>query len=221
MSTEKSFNLDSPLDRRIHRPVARTLARSLVTSGITPNQLTLLTLAPALFAAYCFYHAAFLYAWAGAACFYAWSVLDHADGELARIKSSTSSFGQKLDDAMDVVNSVVMLCGLFYGFVRLWNATDAALMRKIFWPGLFLNTAADILCLQARRSTCEGRAQLQNALNRLRGRDCFYFLIFLVISAYALPSWPWRSFVMAIFLGGLFVSSALALWGARVIRDNA
>ena len=84
--------------------------RPLIATPITPNQITTFSLAIGLFAALLFVQGG----WAlhvGAACFVLSFWLDHADGELARMSGSTSSFGHYYDLAA----GGAVLMALFFG----------------------------------------------------------------------------------------------------------
>lgn len=82
-----------PWDQRM----ARVLVRPLVNSPVTPNQLTLVTLAVALIGAGLLAKGSVLYANWGAGLFVLARFMDHFDGELARQKGMTSRLGYYLD----------------------------------------------------------------------------------------------------------------------------
>lgn len=82
-----------PWDQRI----ARVLVKPLVNSPITPNQLTVVTLAVALFGAGLLAEGSVAYADWGAGVFVLARFMDHFDGELARQKGMTSRLGYYLD----------------------------------------------------------------------------------------------------------------------------
>jgi archaetidylinositol phosphate synthase len=82
-----------PWDQRI----ARILVRPLARTPITPNQLTLLTMALALAGAGLFTIGDPVARNWGAGLFVLARFLDHFDGELARLKNMTSKLGYYLD----------------------------------------------------------------------------------------------------------------------------
>jgi archaetidylinositol phosphate synthase len=84
---------NSPWDQRI----ARVLVKPLVNSPITPNQLTVVTLAVALVGAGLLAEGSTTYANWGAGVFVLARFMDHFDGELARQKGMTSRLGYYLD----------------------------------------------------------------------------------------------------------------------------
>jgi phosphatidylglycerophosphate synthase len=82
-----------PWDQRI----ARVLVKPLVNTPVTPNQLTLFTLAFALLGAGLLAVGDAAYADWGAGVFVLARFMDHFDGELARQKGMTSRLGYYLD----------------------------------------------------------------------------------------------------------------------------
>jgi archaetidylinositol phosphate synthase len=95
--------------------VARILVRPLTGTSIRPNHVTTLRLVLGLAAA-----AAFAaggpgwQAWGGV-IFLVSMVLDRADGELARLKGATSTWGHKYDLVSDAVCNVLAFVGLGVG----------------------------------------------------------------------------------------------------------
>lgn len=103
--------LDFPA-RFLHPWPENVLARLLSRTGITPNQVTVLTGAVGLVAAYLFAVKAF--GWGLAIAFLA-NVLDGVDGKLARIKLLNSRFGDRLDHVLDVSFEFAWYVGLGWG----------------------------------------------------------------------------------------------------------
>ncbi|MGH7390595.1 MAG: CDP-alcohol phosphatidyltransferase family protein, partial [Candidatus Rokuibacteriota bacterium] len=104
--------IDTRLDRAVHRRLSRPLSRLAVRFGFTPNQVTLASLAVGLAAAWCFWEATVARALAGLALYAAAVVLDHADGEVARLTLAESTFGQRLDVVVDTVVHVALVLAL-------------------------------------------------------------------------------------------------------------
>lgn len=102
--------IDPPWDQRL----ARWLMRPLVGTAVTPNQITTLSLAVGLLAAW-LYAAGGAAAHLGGACFMLSFLLDHADGELARMTGRTSAFGHYYDLAADAAVLVALFVGIGIG----------------------------------------------------------------------------------------------------------
>lgn len=110
----KSIEVEEPVDLYVHRPLAYVLARSLLHTPISPNLITLCSLGLGLYAAYLVvaptpHH----FQWAALCCFVS-TVLDCADGQLARLRKTSSIIGRMLDGTTDTVVTVALLGSATY-----------------------------------------------------------------------------------------------------------
>jgi len=107
----KPLEVEEPIDVWVHRPPAYVLARLLLPTPISPNVVTFGSIL-ASFAGGAAVFASF--PWhlplAGALIFCS-AVLDCCDGQLARLRKSSSAFGRMLDGAADTVGSTVVVVG--------------------------------------------------------------------------------------------------------------
>jgi phosphatidylglycerophosphate synthase len=102
---------DGFMARNVERPISLRIARRLASTGITPNQITLLSVGIGLGGALFFLSAHWLWQTIGALLFLAHSILDGCDGELARLRFQESRFGGIIDYWGDnVVHIVVFAC---------------------------------------------------------------------------------------------------------------
>ena len=105
-------------NRFVARPLAAVLVVPLARTGITPNQVTFLTLPVFLAGAVVL---ALLPSWgallAGAAIIELSYVLDCADGQLARLKGTSSPVGAHLDFLMDELKAFALVAAIA---IRLW-----------------------------------------------------------------------------------------------------
>jgi phosphatidylglycerophosphate synthase len=93
------------------RPAAKTIANYLKNTDFTPIHVTMAFVVSGLIAI------AFMlqgYFWAAAFFFIFKSILDAADGELARIKRTPSYTGRYLDSIADIILNLLILCGLWF-----------------------------------------------------------------------------------------------------------
>jgi len=88
--------------------------RPLVATRVTPNQITTLSLALGLLAAW-LYAAGGAAVHLGGACFMLAFLLDHADGELARMTGRTSTFGHYYDLAAGGAVLIALFVGIGIG----------------------------------------------------------------------------------------------------------
>lgn len=97
------------------RPAARIIANSLKETSFTPVQITFLFIISGLIAVACILYG---YYWAAAFFLILKSVLDAADGELARVKNTPSYTGRYFDSIADIILN-------FCIFLVLWHITDS------------------------------------------------------------------------------------------------
>jgi len=134
--------------------VAHVLVRPLRDTRITPNHITTLGLATGLAAATCFALGGGG-AHVGAALFVLSALLDHADGELARMTGKTSPFGEVYDRIADLVVKVSVFGGMGVGLRHGWLGPWASLL------GLVAGTAfVTIFLVRSELARRMGRAAL-------------------------------------------------------------
>jgi phosphatidylglycerophosphate synthase len=99
------------MSRRFERPISLAVSRRLANTSVTPNQMTLVSVAIGLFGALFFLSQRPAMQTAGALLFLLHSILDGCDGELARLKMLESRFGGVLDFWGDnVVHAAIFAC---------------------------------------------------------------------------------------------------------------
>lgn len=177
--------LGSPIDTRLdvlfHRRLSRPLSRLAVRWEITPNQVTLLSLAVGLAAAWCFGQPAPAWALAGLALYALAVVLDHVDGEVARLALAESSFGANLDVAVDTIIHTLLV--IVMGFTAEHVAGAGAALTGLVAA---LGVVASALLTRTSPPAAGGMAGILTALGN---RDGFYALLALfVVGLAVLPS---------------------------------
>jgi phosphatidylglycerophosphate synthase len=100
-----------PWDSRL----AGVLVRPLIDTGVHPNHVTTAGLATGLAAAALFAYGTRRAADWGALVFLVAAILDHADGELARMAGKTSAFGHAYDRTSDLVVKLSVFAGMGLG----------------------------------------------------------------------------------------------------------
>ncbi|MNF43361.1 CDP-alcohol phosphatidyltransferase [compost metagenome] len=93
------------------RPIAKLLANRLKNTRFTPIHVTLLFGVSGLLAIYCILNG--YYFWAGFFIILK-SIIDAADGELARIKNTPSYTGRYLDSVFDIILNFLILMSICY-----------------------------------------------------------------------------------------------------------
>jgi len=136
-------------NRFVARPLAAVLVVPLARTGITPNQVTFLTLPVFLAGAVVL---ALLPSWgallAGAAIIELSYVLDCADGQLARLKGTSSPVGAHLDFLMDELKAFALIAAIA---IRLWLPAHDARWLLEGIGGLVVVAAAISLTTFVRR----------------------------------------------------------------------
>ena len=113
------------MSRHFERKISLAITRRLAVTRITPDVMTLVSVAIGLFGASCFLSSSPAYQLAGALLFLAHSILDGCDGELARLKFMESPRGAILDFWGDnVVHVGVFAC----------MAVGLSLAQDATWP---------------------------------------------------------------------------------------
>jgi phosphatidylglycerophosphate synthase len=172
------IDADSWVDRTFHRRFSRFLTRRLVGTRVTPNRVTIASLLVGLAAAACVWNASA----AGLALIglilYAVSVIiDHTDGELARLTLQESVAGERLDFLSDTTVHALLVVGMGVAAERRFGG-GALVMGLVAGAGVTLSAVL------ARRLPA-GRGGVQHALKRFGSRDLFYLLLLLFVGGLA------------------------------------
>ncbi|OLD29465.1 MAG: hypothetical protein AUI18_02960 [Candidatus Rokubacteria bacterium 13_1_40CM_2_70_45] len=138
------------MSRHFERTISLALTRRLASTSVTPDMMTLTSVAVGLAGAPFFLGEAPALQLTGAMLFLAHSVLDGCDGELARLKFQQSRRGAILDFWGDnTVHVAVFIC----------MAVGWALSARTAWP-LVLGAAAALATLGSAALTFERTAEL-------------------------------------------------------------
>ena len=100
------------------RPIAKIIANSLKYTRFTPIHVTIGFIISGLIATYCILKGHFLLA---AFFLILKSILDAADGELARVKEKPSYTGRYLDSVADIILNAIF-------FISIWYITNTAFL---------------------------------------------------------------------------------------------
>ncbi|GJG86190.1 hypothetical protein tb265_13710 [Gemmatimonadetes bacterium T265] len=124
------------VDLHFFRPVGVRLARALLPTRVSPDHVTLGCLVLGLAAGWCFVPASPAVNALGFALFIASDLLDSADGQLARLRGTSTRFGRILDGVSDNTRFI----NLYLSVLARLTVTD----RWAFWPALLLALAAGV-----------------------------------------------------------------------------
>ena len=133
----------------ICRPIAAICVYALRNTRITPNQVTFLSAFVCVgAAALLIFSPSHLGLVAAILVLEASFVLDCADGQLARVRQSTSPLGHLLDFLMDEIKAMLILAAVA---VRLWQSTNEFLFLLVGLAALFLLASGMSLTTFTRR----------------------------------------------------------------------
>ncbi len=174
------------MSRYVERRLSLALTRRLVTTRVTPNAMTLLSVAIGLAGAPFFLSSSAAYQLTGALLFLAHSILDGCDGELARLKFLDSRAGAILDYWGDNLVHVAVFASIAIG----WSLAIDAL-----WPlllGALLIASSLTAAVLLFRQTLEdapppgaGASSLTRVADRLSHRDFIYVVVLLAAAGKA------------------------------------
>ncbi|QLG43987.1 CDP-alcohol phosphatidyltransferase family protein [Costertonia aggregata] len=103
------------------RPVAKAIANSLKNTSLTPIHVTVGFIISGLLAIICILNHQY---WATAFFLILKSILDAADGELARVKNTPSYTGRYLDSVSDIILNLLIL-------ITIWHITNGSLLYTL------------------------------------------------------------------------------------------
>jgi phosphatidylglycerophosphate synthase len=196
--------IDTRLDTVFHRRVSRLVSRHAVAAGIGPNALTVVSLLVGLAAAWAFWRATPASALAGVVLYAIAVVIDHADGEVARLTLTDSAIGEWLDIAADTAIHVAVVLAL--------GSTSAALTGAGLAFGsvaaLGVIASAAVAKLWSRIAMPD---RLGLAISGLGSRDGFYAMLL----AFILTRTFWPAALPALMI--VVAAGTHAYWVGRVL----
>src|SRR5256885_7378558 len=132
--SDKGRAVEEWLDLHFVRPIGIRIARALYPTGISPDQITLWSLLIGLVAGHLFVYRDRWIDVIGFVLFIVSDVFDSADGQLARLRGTSTRFGRALDGINDNLRFVNLYLHLMY---RLAHA-------GVWWLGVLLVALAGL-----------------------------------------------------------------------------
>ena len=168
--------VDTRLDTLFHRRLSRPITRLALALGLTANQVSLASLLVGLLAVWSFWHATPGTALAGLVLYAAAVILDHSDGEVARLTHSESRLGEWLDVTSDTVIHALLVLAM--GATAQARAGRAGLgLGALAASGVVVSA---MIAKTSPRTTAGGVGGLLDALGN---RDGFYAMLLIFILA--------------------------------------
>lgn len=165
---------DGYVSARLNRPVSTRLSARLAGTGITPNQITLLSFAISLVGAALFARGQHLAGVLGGLLVQISSVLDGCDGEIARLKHLTTPRGAWLDTLLDRYSDLLIALAVTFAYA-------AAHPGPLPWLAGFIAVCGFTLASYVTKEFALrlGRPYPNDVLNRLKRRDLRLLVICL------------------------------------------
>ena len=196
------------MSRHFERRLSLALTRRLVRTAITPNLMTLVSVAVGLASAPFFLSSAPGWQLAGALLFLAHSILDGCDGELARLKFLESPHGAILDFWGDNLVHVVVFAGMALG----WSLDARASWPLLFGAVAVASTAGAAVAVYRRGAhppvPVASASPSSRVVEALAHRDFIYLIVLLAAAGKA----AWFLVLAAM---GTPIFLLLVLWSGR------
>ncbi|HUU95245.1 MAG TPA: NTP transferase domain-containing protein [Phycisphaerae bacterium] len=192
---------------RLNRPVSTRVSARLVSTGITPNQITVISFLISLLGAGLLSVGQYAVGLVGGLLVQLASVIDGCDGEGFRLKHLSSARGAWLDTILDRYADLAVALAVTYVFA-------AAHPGPLPWIAGFLVAFGFILASYVTKEFAirHGRPYANDVLNRLKRRD----LRILLICLGALVGRPFEALVFAGALSHVCVIGVLIKGWVRI-----
>ncbi|HXB27636.1 MAG TPA: CDP-alcohol phosphatidyltransferase family protein [Gemmatimonadaceae bacterium] len=119
----KGDEVEEWLDLRFFRPIGIRLARALAPTWVSPDQVTMWSLATGLVAGHLFFYQSIELNAIGWVLFIVSDIFDSVDGQLARLRGTSTPLGRMLDGLSDSAR-----------FINLYAHLGARLIVFLGWP---------------------------------------------------------------------------------------
>jgi phosphatidylglycerophosphate synthase len=202
----KPASLDGLVSRYLNRPLSRPSARLLKRTPVTPNEVTIASLLIAFGAGWLLYLGHNVWA---AVAIHASSVVDGVDGDLARLRNTSSRFGAIFDAVLDRYADGAIIGGATYWAYAHERYPAAALLGLVALVGAFAVSYS-----RARIEASAGFAP-EGFLLGVGTRDVR--LLLLTLGLLAGQAW-WTLLLVAIVAHGTVLSRLWALYRRPELR---
>ena len=131
---------DGPISRILNRPISLRISKLLLKTGITPNQISILSFIIGLAGASFFFNGEYFYLILGGILVHIHSIVDGCDGEVARLKIRQTKYGGWLDSVLDRYADAAIILGLVYGYWSIHGDITIWIIGFFALIGSFLNS---------------------------------------------------------------------------------
>jgi phosphatidylglycerophosphate synthase len=131
------MNILKYVDIYLNRPAAALIVKAVYNTRVTPNGLTVISLFLGMLGAFFFSRGNYLYFILGGIAAQLSSIVDGADGMLARAKNMGSEYGSFLDLIFDRIIDFSLFVGIAVG-IRIYFDEPNLLFLGVLGAGLYL-----------------------------------------------------------------------------------
>jgi phosphatidylglycerophosphate synthase len=183
------------MSRHFDRRISLAISRRLAGTAVTPNMMTILSVAIGVFGALFFLSPQPLWQTAGALCFVLHSIVDGCDGELARLRFQESRWGGLLDFWGDNLVHVAVYTAIAVGWSRAMGQAWPLWVGALAIAGNLVSAAfVHLQTMRAARkdgplftSVSQRSSRLSRVADELSRRDFIYLV--LILSAFGKAHW--------------------------------
>ncbi len=202
---------------KLNRFLAEPFTRLLLKTPLTPNQVTILSLAFGVLSGWFISFGSFIGFVSGALAFQMAAVLDNCDGNIARAKNMRSEFGGWLDVFCDVLVDIAFFVGLtagvkaagFHGPIWIAGSLCVAGSLMNFWVVVTekLKGFGPAVFNQSNPKEAKRRNWLYKTADALREGDSSWFiLLFALFSKMDWLLWSSAVYMQIIWLSSLIMN---------------
>ncbi|HLD46024.1 MAG TPA: NTP transferase domain-containing protein [bacterium] len=209
---------DGIVSRNFNRHVSLFISKRLVNTPLTANQITFIVLLLGLLSGFLASLGTYTTYLLAAILFKLTSILDGVDGEISKVKLTSSKFGQWLDTLCDNTTYIVFLLGTIVGLFRQHYPYSVVLslfagvglliaLSIVFWHVLKHSNSGSLLALQKDFQTRTDLTLLSRIFFKLHfaiKRD-FFSVAFLVFALFGKPQWVMLSTAIAMNLTWIII----------------
>jgi len=184
------------MSRHFDRKISLAISRRLANTRVTPNMMTIVSIAIGVFGALFFLSSRPLWQTAGALCFVLHSIVDGCDGELARLRFQESRWGGLLDFWGDNLVHLAVYSAIAVGWSRaigelwpLWVGAAAIVGNMLSAGFVHVQTLGGVRAKEGPLFTnvSQRSSRLSRVADELSRRDFIYLV--LILSAFGKSHW--------------------------------
>lgn len=223
---------DGPVSRWLNRPISIQFTKVFLALGVTPNQVSFLTLFLGFMAAWSISYGNYAHVALAGLLFQFSSILDGSDGEVAKLRMTGSTKGEWIDTLVDALTYVAFFTGVIVGH---YQRTQSFTALRIGFLGLavavlsmsvmyfyLMNTGSGSLRKYVTAFTEMASDRRRHPLYRLMSRLTFltrrdfFAFAFCIFALLNRLDWIFASMILGIGM----LTCAVASSAGRLLRDS-